>query len=169
MAAEPIPGDEKFRQQVEALAERLADRGWFLATAESCTGGWIAKCCTDRDGSSTWFERGFVTYSDRAKQELLGVEAETLRTDGAVSEPVAVQMAEGARRQAGVDAALSVTGIAGPTGGSVEKPVGTVWFAWAVDARDAEAEMVRFDGDRDAVRRQTVYHALAGMLERLGR
>jgi nicotinamide-nucleotide amidase len=169
MAAEPIPGDEEFRELAAVLAQSLADRGWLLATAESCTGGWIAKCCTDLAGSSTWFERGFVTYSDRAKQELLAVEAEALRRDGAVSEAVAVQMAEGARRQAGVDAALSVTGIAGPTGGSEGKPVGTVWFGWAVGSRPAEAELVCFEGGRDAVRRRTVAHALAGMLERLGR
>ena len=168
MAAEPIPGDGDFQRQVETLAKRLADRGWTLATAESCTGGWIAKCCTDRAGSSAWFERGFVTYSDQAKQDLLGVQAETLRTDGAVSEAVAKHMAEGARRRAGVDAALSVTGIAGPTGGSKDKPVGTVWFGWALGAQPAEAEIMYFEGGRDAVRRQTVAHALAGLLDRLG-
>lgn len=168
MAAYAIPGDEDFRQQVEALAKQLAERGWTLATAESCTGGWIAKCCTDLAGSSAWFERGFVTYSDRAKQELLAVEADALGRDGAVSEAVARQMAEGARRLAGADAALSVTGIAGPAGGTAQKPVGTVWFGWALGTRPAEAEVRRFDGDRDAVRRQTVAHALDGLLARLG-
>ena len=168
MATEAIPGDEAFRQLVDALAVRLAGRGWTLATAESCTGGWIAKCCTDRAGSSDWFERGFVTYSDRAKRELLGVEDRALRLEGAVSGAVAGQMAEGARRQAGVDAALAVTGIAGPTGGSAEKPVGTVWFGWAVGAHPAQTEKLVFEGDREAVRRRTVAHALNGLLERLG-
>ena len=168
MATEAIPGDKTFRRLVDALAARLAARGWALATAESCTGGWIAKCCTDRAGSSDWFDRGFVTYSDRAKRELLGVETDALQREGAVSGAVAAQMAEGARRQAGVDVALAVTGIAGPTGGSAEKPVGTVWFGWALGAQPAEAEIMHFEGDRDAVRRHTVAHALAGLLERLG-
>jgi nicotinamide-nucleotide amidase len=168
MGSEAIPGDETFRRLVDALAVRLAGRGWTLATAESCTGGWIAKCCTDRAGSSDWFERGFVTYSDRAKQDLLGVEGRVLELEGAVSRVVARQMAEGARRQAGVDAALAVTGIAGPTGGSQEKPVGTVWFGWAVGSRPAQTEQRVFEGDRETVRRCTVAHALSGLLERLG-
>jgi nicotinamide-nucleotide amidase len=168
MAKLAIPGDEAFRRLVDTLADRLAGRGWKLATAESCTGGWIAKCCTDRAGSSDWFERGFVTYSDRAKQDLLGVEGRVLEREGAVSGAVARQMAEGARRQAGVDVALAVTGIAGPTGGSPEKPVGTVWFGWAIGAHPAQTERLVFEGDREAVRRHTVAHALNGLLERLG-
>ena len=168
MATEAIPGDETFERLIDTLAMKLTARGWTLATAESCTGGWIAKCCTDRAGSSDWFERGFVTYSDRAKRELLGVEDRTLRLDGAVSGTVAAQMAEGARQRAGVEVALAVTGIAGPTGGSQEKPVGTVWFGWAVGAQSAQTEKRVFEGDREAVRRRTVAGALNGLLERLG-
>ena len=138
-----------------------------MATAESCTGGWIAKCCTDLAGSSTWFDSGVVSYSNHAKRKLLGVEAGVLVRDGAVSRSVALQMAAGARHRSGADVALAVTGIAGPDGGSPDKPVGTVWFAWAGDALPAEAELHRFDGDRDAVRRQAVAHALRGMLRRL--
>jgi nicotinamide-nucleotide amidase len=149
------------------LAESLRTRNWTLATAESCTGGWIAKCCTDLAGSSTWFERGFVTYSNQAKQQMLGVSPETLQSDGAVSQAVARQMAEGARRKAGVEVALSVTGIAGPDGGSVEKPVGTVWFGWSIDQGDTTTELMRFEGDRDAVRRQTVGHAMSRLLSLL--
>lgn len=145
---------------------KLTSMGWRVVTAESCTGGWIAKCCTDRPGSSDWFERGYVTYSNDAKQELLGVDGSILESEGAVSRAVAEQMADGARRRAGADAAVAVTGIAGPDGGSVEKPVGTVWFAWSLAGR-TEAERIRFDGDREAVRRQSVVHALQGLIERL--
>jgi nicotinamide-nucleotide amidase len=165
----PAPGDAQLAALVEALAGELGERAWKLATAESCTGGWIAKCCTDRAGSSAWFDSGIVSYSNRAKQQLLGVEAEVLEAAGAVSRVAALQMADGARRRAGVDVALAVTGIAGPDGGSPDKPVGTVWFAWAVGARPTEAERVLFGGDREAVRRQTVAHALQGLLDRLAR
>ena len=168
MAVQAVPGDEVFRQLVDALAVRLAGRGWTLAAAESCTGGWIAKCCTDQAGSSAWFERGFVTYSNRAKQDLLGVEADVLQREGAVSGAVARRMAEEARRRAGVDVAVAVTGIAGPSGGSAQKPVGTVWFGWAVGAKAAEPEKMLFSGNREAVRRQAVAYALSGLLERLG-
>jgi nicotinamide-nucleotide amidase len=169
LQAPPAPGDAQLAALVEALAGELGERAWKLATAESCTGGWIAKCCTDRAGSSAWFDSGIVSYSNRAKQQLLGVEAEVLEAAGAVSRVAALQMADGARRRAGVDVALAVTGIAGPDGGSPDKPVGTVWFAWAVGARPAEAERVLFGGDREAVRRQTVAHALQGLLDRLAR
>ena len=153
---------------IEALAALLTRRGWLLATAESCTGGWVAKVCTDRAGSSAWFERGFVTYSDRAKCESLGVDRATLAAQGAVSEAVACQMAEGARRVARVDASLAVTGIAGPQGGTPGKPVGTVWFAWSVADRPTASELRQFTGDREAVRRQSVSHALLGLLHRAG-
>jgi len=159
-----LPGDTKFSALVQQLAQSLTARGWTLATAESCTGGWIAKCCTDLAGSSAWFERGFVSYSNQAKHELLGVAAETLETEGAVSAAVAAQMVEGARRRAGVDVALSVTGIAGPDGGTADKPVGTVWFGWSLKGQPAQTEVQHFEGNRDAVRRQTVIHALAGLL-----
>lgn len=162
-----IPGDTEFARLVETLAAALTARGWRLAAAESCTGGWIAKCCTDRAGSSAWFESGVVSYSNDAKRELLGVDGAVLEREGAVSRAVALQMAEGVRRRSGAEAALAVTGIAGPDGGSADKPVGTVWFAWAVGDRPAEAERRVFDGDREAVRRQTVAYALRGLLERL--
>jgi nicotinamide-nucleotide amidase len=162
-----VPGDPDLAKLVDSLATVLVSRGWNMATAESCTGGWIAKCCTDRAGSSAWFERGLVTYSNAAKHDLLGVEVAVLEREGAVSRAVALQMAAGARRRAGVEVALAVTGIAGPDGGSADKPVGTVWFAWAVDGKPAEAERVVFAGDREVVRRQTVAHALRGLIDRL--
>jgi nicotinamide-nucleotide amidase len=162
-----LPGDREFERPVQKLASRLMKCGWTMATAESCTGGWIAKCCTDLAGSSAWFDRGFVTYGDRAKHELLGVELNILEKAGAVSKATAIQMAEGARRRAGVNAALAVTGIAGPDGGTADKPVGLVWFAWSLEDRLASSEVMQFQGDRDAVRRQTVAHALNGLLELL--
>ncbi len=145
-----------------ALAAQLQARGWMLATAESCTGGLIAAGCTDLAGSSAWFERGFVTYSNAAKTELLGVDAALIATHGAVSEPVARAMAEGAVARSAARVAVAVTGIAGPTGGSPEKPVGTVWFGWCVDGRTVTARE-RFDGDRAAVRAATVARALQGL------
>ena len=151
---------------VEQLASALTARGWTMATAESCTGGLIAGACTDRAGSSDWFERGFVTYSNAAKTELLGVPADLIATHGAVSEPVARAMAAGAQAHAPVQLAVAVTGVAGPGGGSAEKPVGTVWFGWATP-QGVFTERQRFDGDRAAVRRATVAHALAGLLQRL--
>ena len=162
-----IPADAELARLVGALAEVLSGRGWMMAAAESCTGGWIAKCCTDRAGSSAWFESGVVSYSNRAKCEWLGVNADALEREGAVSRSVAIQMAEGARRRSGAQVALAVTGIAGPDGGTLDKPVGTVWFGWAVGERPVQAEAVVFAGDREAVRRQTVAHALRGLLERL--
>jgi len=162
-----VPGDAGLEQLVTELAAEMAANGWRLATAESCTGGWIAKCCTDLAGSSAWFERGFVTYSNAAKQDLLGVDAAALDTEGAVSEAVALQMAEGARRRAGVEIAVAVTGIAGPDGGAPEKPVGTVWFGWSRSGRQAETEVRIFQGGRDAIRRHTVAHALKGLLDRM--
>ena len=152
--------------EVEALASRLTARGWRLATAESCTGGLVAAACTARAGSSDWFERGWVTYANAAKVAELGVPAALIEAHGAVSEPVARAMAAGAAARAGVAAALAVTGIAGPGGGSAAKPVGTVWFAWCVDGQ-VQAECVRFDGERAAVRAQAVLQALAGLRRRL--
>ncbi len=163
-----VPGDSGFEQLVAQLAEKLAASRSKLATAESCTGGWIAKCCTDRAGSSDWFDRGFVTYSNASKRELLGVDATTLAKEGAVSQEVAIQMAEGARQRSTADMALAVTGIAGPDGGTEDKPAGTVWFAWAVGKQPADSDVVQFSGDREAVRRQTVAYALQGLLDRIG-
>jgi len=163
----PVPDDARFEKLVAELALELTTRDWRLATAESCTGGWIAKCCTDLAGSSAWFERGFVTYSNAAKKDALGVDARILQEAGAVSRAVALQMAEEARCRAGVDIAVAVTGIAGPDGGTLDKPVGTVWFAWSRKDHAPDAEVVCFRGNRDAVRRQSVAHALRGLNERL--
>ena len=148
---------------VERIATVLEARGWRMATAESCTGGWIAKCCTDRAGSSAWFDRGFVTYSDAAKSHLLKVDRLLLQQHGAVSEAVARQMVQGAREAAGIDAAVAVTGIAGPDGGSADKPVGTVWFAWSISGLETRTERKVFSGDRESIRFQTVLHALQGL------
>jgi len=149
------------------LADALRARGLMLATAESCTGGLIAGACTDLSGSSDWFERGFVTYSNAAKTELLGVPAALIDAHGAVSEPVARAMAEGAVAHSHAGLSVAVTGVAGPTGGSADKPVGTVWFGWCVNGV-THSEHQRFDGDRATVRAATVRHALAGLLARLG-
>ena len=151
---------------VEPLAALLGERQWMLATAESCTGGMIAAACTDLAGSSDWFERGFVTYSNEAKTELLGVDARLVAANGAVSEVVARAMAFGAVRHSRARVSVAVTGIAGPGGGTPDKPVGTVWFAFMVDGR-LSSEMKRFDGDRAAVRRQTVDHALERLAQLL--
>ncbi len=148
---------------VAALADQLRGRGWMMATAESCTGGAIAAACTDLAGSSDWFERGFVTYSNEAKTDMLGVDAEQIKAQGAVSELVARAMAHGAVRHSRARVAVAVTGIAGPTGGSADKPVGTVWFGFMVDGR-LSSEARRFDGDRAAVRTATARHALARLL-----
>jgi nicotinamide-nucleotide amidase len=151
---------------IARLAAALPAAGQMMATAESCTGGWIAKLCTDRAGSSAWFERGLVTYSNRAKSELLGVPAALIETHGAVSEAVARAMAEGARERSAVAHAVAVTGIAGPDGGSQDKPVGTVWFAWAGPG-GVDSECHVFPGDREAVRQATCAVALRGLAERV--
>jgi nicotinamide-nucleotide amidase len=162
-----IRGDQK---ELEALAVAvgrvLLANGQKLVTAESCTGGWVAQCLTAVAGSSDWFERGFVTYSNEAKHEMLGVERATLTAHGAVSEPTAAAMAAGALRNSHAEWALAVTGVAGPSGGSPQKPVGTVCFGWAaVDGR-VEVETRHFVGDREQVRRQSVAHAMRGILQR---
>lgn len=154
-------------QLVSALADRLLARGEWLATAESCTGGGVAAAITDLAGSSAWFERGFVTYSNAAKEELLGVPATTLERHGAVSEATARAMAQGTLARSPADWSVAITGIAGPGGGSPDKPVGLVCFAWARKEGGCEAETRHFAGDRAAVRRQSVAHALAGLLARL--
>lgn len=150
----------------QQLAAVLQDNGWMLATAESCTGGMIAAACTELAGSSNWFERGFVTYSNEAKTEMLGVDAALIEAHGAVSEVVARAMAFGAVRHSRARVSVAVTGIAGPSGGSKEKPVGTVWFGFMVDGL-LSSETKRFDGDRAAVRAATVDHAFNGLLARL--
>lgn len=150
------------------LAEKLRAKGWMMATAESCTGGLISAACTDLAGSSDWFERGFVTYSNEAKTELLGVDAALIAQHGAVSEEVARAMVQGAIAHSRAQVAVAVTGVAGPSGGSAAKPVGTVWFGWATPA-GVVSEMRRFDGDRAAVRSATVLHALQRLVELLSR
>ena len=151
---------------VERLAAQLQARRLYLVTAESCSGGLIAGACTDLSGSSNWFERGFVTYSNAAKTELLDVDAALIARDGAVSEAVARAMAQGALAHAHAQVAVAVTGVAGPTGGSADKPVGTVCFGFALPAR-VLTETRRFAGDRAAVRAATVRHALQRLLELL--
>jgi nicotinamide-nucleotide amidase len=148
---------------IEALAQELLNRQWMLATAESCTGGLIAAACTELAGSSQWFERGFVSYSNRAKTELLGVDAALIAQAGAVSEAVAHAMASGAAEHSGAQLTLAVTGIAGPSGGSASKPVGTVCFAWCVQGQ-VLTQTQHFAGDRAAVRWATCQHALTEAL-----
>jgi nicotinamide-nucleotide amidase len=139
----------------------------LIATAESCTGGWVAQVITHTAGSSAWFERGFVTYSNQAKTDMLGVRQETLAQHGAVSQETAAEMAAGALKNSKAMISLAITGIAGPTGGSPGKPVGTVCFAWCRAGAIPVTETVAFAGDREAVRRQAVVHALRGLLSRL--
>jgi len=157
--------DKELGQSALQLGGRLLSQGLSIATAESCTGGWVAKVLTDIAGSSAWFERGFVTYSNAAKQELLGVQPASIDAQGAVSELVVQEMVRGAIANSAADLALAVSGIAGPGGGTPEKPVGTVWFAWGRAGSASIARRVHFDGDRDQVRRQAVLTALQGALD----
>ncbi len=150
----------------QSIAQRLIERGWRMATAESCTGGMISARCTDLAGSSAWFDRGYVTYSNAAKEASLGVEHRLIEQHGAVSEEVARAMAQGAVQHANVQVSVAVTGVAGPTGGSDTKPVGTVWFAWCVN-HALDSEKMVFSGDRAAVREAATLHALQGILNRL--
>lgn len=148
---------------VERLGEGLVARGWWLVTAESCTGGWAAQTLTAVPGSSRWFERGFVTYTNRAKQEMLGVRAATLKNQGAVSEPTVIEMAQGALQHSPAQVSLAISGIAGPGGGTLEKPVGTVCLAWAITGQAPVSRTEHFQGDRSQVRQQAVAAALQGM------
>lgn len=148
------------------LAERICHLKWQMATAESCTGGKIAAHCTDLAGSSAWFDRGFVTYSNAAKAEMLGVPRELIELHGAVSEPVARAMALGAVYRSQAQVSVAVTGVAGPSGGSPDKPVGTVWLAWCIDGL-VETEIQHFEGDRSQIRQATTQHALQGLMSRL--
>ncbi len=147
------------------MGETLAREGLKLVTADSCTGGWMAECVTDVAGSSDWFERGFVTYSNESKTELLGVAPEIIRQHGAVSEATVEAMAEGALRHSRAQVVVAISGIAGPSGGTPDKPVGTVWFAWGKLGQACLTRCVRFDGDRRTVRRGAVAVALRGVLD----
>ncbi len=159
--------NDTIRSLALQLGRQLIERNCMVATAESCTGGLVAAALTDIAGSSAWFERGFVTYSNHAKVEMLGVEADLIETHGAVSEEVARAMAEGAVLESRAQLAVSITGVAGPGGGTRDKPVGTVCFAWVQMEQPAESETMHFDGDRAQVREQSVRHALGGLLLRV--
>lgn len=160
-------GDEALQALAEELAKLLTREGLTLTLAESCTGGWVAKVCTDLAGSSNWFERGFVTYTNASKQEMLGVSGETLARHGAVSEQTVTEMAMGALGRSHAQIAVAISGIAGPGGGTEQKPVGTVCFAWARSGIGAVAERVCFEGDREQVRRQAVAYALQGAVRQI--
>ena len=164
MSASPPHPHAPTAHLVARLAEDLLARGWMMATAESCTGGLIAAACTDLAGSSQWFERGFVTYSNEAKTQMLSVDPALIEAHGAVSEIVARAMAHGAVRHSQARVAVAVTGVAGPSGGSAAKPVGTVWFGFMVDGR-LVSETRRFEGDRAQVRAATVGHALHRLID----
>lgn len=151
----------------EAVGIDLLRKGLMMTAAESCTGGWIAQAVTSVPGSSQWFERGFVTYTNTSKQQMLGVSADTLDTHGAVSEAVVKEMVQGALQHSEANVAIAVSGIAGPDGGSADKPVGTVWLAWQQQGVDPIATRFLFQGDRQQVREQAVYQALQGLIDQL--
>ncbi|WP_449286533.1 nicotinamide-nucleotide amidase [Marinobacter sp. PE14] len=163
-----LASDQELEEAGNRLGERLRRTGRTVATAESCTGGWVAKVLTDRAGSSAYVLGGLVTYSNEAKQGLLGVTRKSLDEHGAVSEPVVREMVAGALVATDADVAVAISGVAGPGGGSDDKPVGTVWFAWGDSPASTVAVVKRFDGDRDQVRRQAVLYALQGVNEFVG-
>jgi nicotinamide-nucleotide amidase len=154
------------QESCRLVADLLLKKQFYLTTAESCTGGLIAATCTDLAGSSQWFDRGFVTYSNAAKTDMLGVDATLITQFGAVSEQVAAAMAQGAVKHSAAQVSVAVTGVAGPAGGSTEKPVGTVWIGWCIHGQTT-TELCHFDGDRATVRALTVQRALRGLIERL--
>jgi nicotinamide-nucleotide amidase len=158
-----IPTDAELTELALKVAAIVQEKRLMVVTAESCTGGWIAKVLTDLPGSSAWFDAGVVTYSYEAKEALLGVNPHTLEVSGAVSEQTVMEMVSGALARFGAGMAVAVTGIAGPSGGTADKPVGTVWIGWKRRGGYAHARLFQFDGDREAVRRQTVAAALVGI------
>lgn len=165
-----MPEDQTINDLATQVVHELSATGKAVSTAESCTGGWIAKALTDVPGSSSCFAYGIVSYSNGAKESMLGVQNQTLADNGAVSEPVVKEMAEGALQLSGADISVAVSGVAGPEGGTEEKPVGTVWFAWSVrgpKGLTTDTDLQRFDGNRDGVRMQTVLHGLEGIHGRL--
>jgi nicotinamide-nucleotide amidase len=165
-----MPEDPAINELATTLVGELNRRKKAVATAESCTGGWIAKALTDVPGSSGCFGYGIVSYSNGAKESILGVKNQTLAEHGAVSEPVVREMAEGTLQLSGADISVAVSGVAGPDGGSAEKPVGTVWFAWSIRGRGGittDTQLRRFEGNRESIRMQTVIHGLRGVQGRL--
>ncbi len=167
MGEPPTPDNgvmQAFKESTEKLAQLMLDRNWRMATVESCTGGWIAQSLTSLSGSSDWFDCGLVTYSNRAKERFAGVSQELIAAHGAVSAEVALAMAAGARSRIDVEVVVAVTGIAGPSGGSEQKPVGTVYIAWEIAGRDPLVERFHFHGDREAIRRQSVATAIEELI-----
>jgi nicotinamide-nucleotide amidase len=160
--------DDELRRLAAELGDKLRARGWMIATVESCTGGWIGEVLTAIPGSSAWYERGFITYANAAKIDLLGVPADTLATYGAVSEETARAMAHGALMRSPVHATLAVSGIAGPGGGTPQKPVGMVCYGWALNDGTLMSSVCRLDGDREEIRSRAVAAALRGMIELIG-
>ncbi|MGL6291399.1 MAG: CinA family protein [Silanimonas sp.] len=160
-----LPSDAELGAQARQLAETLIAKRHVVSTAESCTGGWIAKTLTDLAGSSAWFDCGMVAYSYEAKQAMLGVRPQTLEKEGAVSRETVIEMVSGALANSAASLAVAVTGIAGPGGGTAEKPVGTVWIGWKRRGGYPKSEVFHFAGNREAVRRQTIAAALRGLLE----
>jgi len=167
MELSSVPTDAELLMLAGDVAIEVLQRKLMLVTAESCTGGWIAKTLTDLPGSSAWFDAGVVTYSYEAKEALLGVNPRTLERTGAVSEETALEMVSGALARFGAGVAVAVTGIAGPSGGTPEKPVGTVWISWKRRGDYGHAQLFHFPGDREAIRRQTVAAALIGVRKAL--
>lgn len=160
--------DEDLLSLARALGDRLLARGWMLATAESCTGGWVGQLVTALPGSSAWYERGFITYANDAKVEMLGVAPEILAQHGAVSEETAMAMAAGALRHSHAQATLAISGIAGPGGGTPQKPVGLVCYGWALADGTLLSSTCRLDGDRDEIRSRAVAAALRGLIDLVG-
>jgi len=160
--------DEELNQLASELGDKLCARNWMLATAESCTGGWVGQLITALPGCSHWYERGFITYANAAKIEMLGVPEETLETYGAVSEETASAMATGALARSHAQATLAISGIAGPGGGTPHKPVGLVCYGWALEDGTVMSSTCRLDGDRDEIRSRAVAAALRGLIELLG-
>jgi nicotinamide-nucleotide amidase len=159
--------DDRLHQLSQCLGEQLLQHNWRVATAESCTGGGVAAAITAISGSSAWFEYGIVSYANAAKEKLLGVSSETLAREGAVSEAVVVEMACGVLALSGADIAVAISGVAGPSGGTAEKPVGTVWFAWVTAAGEIQTEIKLFEGNRESVQWNAVICALEGILARV--
>ena len=160
--------DEELHQLACELADKLRARGWMLATAESCTGGWVGQLITALPGSSQWYERGFITYANAAKIEMLGVPAELIETLGAVSEETAAAMAAGALKYSHAQTALAISGIAGPGGGTPQKPVGLVCYGWALADGTVMSSTCRLDGDREEIRSRAAAAAMRGLIELMG-